>query len=64
MKREILNYKRGIDINGCCPGHDDWPDETYRNRNSKRARSKDKQKEHQYVRSLRRKKMKEEFDNL
>lgn len=25
---------------GCCPGHDKFPRETYRNRRSKKARSK------------------------
>jgi len=64
MKREILNYKRAKIISGCCPGHDEWPVETYGNRKSVKARSRDKQSEHQYVRSLRRRKMKEEFDNL
>ena len=52
MKREILNHKLRRTVNGSCPGHDDWPDETYRSRRSKRARSRDKQKEHQLARTF------------
>jgi hypothetical protein len=54
MKREILIHKQHRDIGGCCPGHDEYPDETYKSNRSKRARSRDKQKEHQYVRTLHR----------
>jgi len=50
MKREILKFKRGLDISGCCPGHDDWPHETYSSNRSKRARARDIGKEHRYVR--------------
>lgn len=49
MKREIKDIKR---ITPCCPGHDDWPCETYKSRRSKRARSRDKGKEHRYVRRI------------
>lgn len=52
MKREILNHKQSLFISGCCPGHDDWPVDTYRSRRSKKARARSKQKEHQYVRTL------------
>lgn len=50
MKRELLNYKRGV--SGCCPGHDEFPCDTYKNNRSKRARSRDKKREHQLVRVL------------
>jgi len=52
MKREILNFKRKRLINGCCPGHDDWPNETYRSRRSMRARARDKAREHRVARHL------------
>lgn len=54
MKRELLNHKKKRNVSGCCPGHDDWPEETYRGKRSKKARSRDKQKEHKYVRILNR----------
>jgi hypothetical protein len=50
MKRDILNHKRGV--TGCCPGHDQYPAETYNSRRSKKARSKTKKQEHQHARSL------------
>ena len=53
MKRELKYIKRVRHVNGCCPGHDDFPDEAYRNRKSKRARSKGKKREHRYVRRIR-----------
>lgn len=49
MKREIKDIKR---ITPCCPGHDDWPSETYKSRRSKKARARDKAKEHRYVRRI------------
>jgi hypothetical protein len=52
MKREILDAKRGLHISGCCPGHDDFPIDSYRNRRSKHARSRDKKNEHKYVRRI------------
>jgi hypothetical protein len=52
MKREIFLNKRMKYVNGCCPGQDDWPNETYRNRRSIKAHSRDKKKEHQYARTL------------
>lgn len=48
MKRMLLTLRRG-DC-GCCPGHDKFPCETYRNRRSKKARSRDIKCEHRYVR--------------
>jgi len=52
MKRDILRVKRKKYINGCCPGHDDYPDETYKGRRSKKARARDKKIEHQHARSI------------
>lgn len=52
MKREILGFKREITISGCCPNHDTWPVETYRSRRSKKARSRDKAKEHRHARHV------------
>lgn len=59
MKREIFKYKRGENICGCCPGHDLFPCETYRNRRSKKARSRDRKKENQYVRQLQKRELQE-----
>jgi hypothetical protein len=50
MKREILTKRR--DVSGCCPGHDQYPAETYRNNRSVRARARDKKLEHQHARTL------------
>jgi hypothetical protein len=50
MKREIITRKRGCC--GCCPGHDQYPAETYNTRTSLHARSRDKKKEHQHARAL------------
>lgn len=41
MKRDILKIKFKKNINGCCPAHDDWPNETYSSRRSKKARSRE-----------------------
>lgn len=57
MKREILKLKKFS--SSCCPNHDDFPNETYKNNRSKRARSRDKKKEHQYVRTLKNREVKE-----
>ena len=51
MKRDIISLK-GRAVSGCCPGHDTWPNESYENRRSKRARSRDKKREHRYVRRI------------
>lgn len=64
MKREILNFKFKKTINGCCPGHDEWPDETYASRLSRKARSRDKKKEHKYVRLLRKQSLRKEINGL
>ncbi len=50
MKREII--LAGIHTGWCCPGHDLYPNETYRSRRSKKARSRDKKIEHQHARSI------------
>jgi hypothetical protein len=50
MKREILNIHRCV--SGCCPGHDQFSDSTYKNNRSKRARSRDIKKEHRAARRI------------
>lgn len=50
MKRQILELKRHV--SGCCPGHDDFPDEAYRNRRSIQALSRSKALEHRLVRRV------------
>lgn len=50
MKRQLLDLRRGDST--CCPGHDKFPDQTYANNRSKRARAKSKADEHQLVRSI------------
>lgn len=53
MKRELGEQpgKQLLD-SWCCPGHDTWPCETYKNRRSKRARARDKRNEHQLARTI------------
>jgi hypothetical protein len=56
MKRDILTvirstYGRG-EISKCCPGHDVFPADTYRNRRSKAARSRDIKIEHRLARHI------------
>ena len=51
MKRDIHIAKPGS-IGRCCPGHDTFPTETYNNRRSKKARSRDKKLEHRMARHL------------
>jgi hypothetical protein len=58
MRREICLVKKLRDVSGCCPGHDDWPHETYKSKRSKRARARDKAREHRYVRHV----LKEVYD--
>jgi len=36
---------------GCCPGHDTFPSQTYKNRRSKRAQSRDTTLAHQIARA-------------
>ena len=57
MKREL---KTLIHISECCPGHDKYPCETYRNNRSKKARARDIKKEHKLVRTLVKRNLKKE----
>ena len=52
MKRQILEHKRFKFISGCCPGHDQYPVETYNGKTSKKARSKGIKKEHRVARRI------------
>lgn len=52
MKREILDVKLRRHINDCCPGHDDWPHNSYKSRVSEHALSKSKSKERRYARRV------------
>lgn len=52
MKRELVDLWDGKDPGNCCPGHDNFPCETYKNARSLRARSRDKKIEHRYVRRV------------
>jgi hypothetical protein len=52
MRRDIENIKSPRQLDECCPGHDDWPCDTYRNRRSKRARARDIKREHRYARRV------------
>jgi hypothetical protein len=52
MKREIEQLKGPRRLDQCCPGHDDWPNDVYRNRRSVRARPRDIKREHRYVRRV------------
>jgi hypothetical protein len=58
MKREILKHKRHVSF--CCPGHDTFPNETYKSRRSKHARARDKKLEHQVARSMAKRELREE----
>lgn len=42
--------RRRLEI-GCCPGHDNFPNETYSNRRSKRARARDNKLLHRTARA-------------
>ena len=49
MKRDITTiYKPGH----CCPGHDKYPCDTYKNRRSKKQRAIYKAKEHRHFRRV------------
>ena len=62
MKREIRKiHPKCAD---CCPGHDTYPNDTYSNVRSKRARSKGKKKEHREVRRNAKHNLKEEVINV
>lgn len=63
MRREILNHIRTCCINGCCPGHDTFPNETYNSRRSKRARTRDKKVEHQLARTISKRKLRCEVES-
>lgn len=52
MRRELFGVKLARCVCGCCPGHDAFPSETYKNRRSKKARSRAKKEEHRYVRRV------------
>ena len=49
MKREIVEVTK---VFCCCPGHDNFPNETYKSNRSKRARSRDIKIKHRYVRRI------------
>lgn len=61
MKREIIYWDRHC--SDCCPGHDKFPNGTYRNRRSKKQRAKDKQKEHQVARRKTKHQLNKELQN-
>lgn len=51
MRREIIDvYNPGY----CCPGHDKYPSNTYKNRRSKSARAEGIKKEHRHARRVKR----------
>lgn len=52
MRRQIKDLLLGRKFGNCCPGHDTFPCDSYRNRRSKHARARDKKAEHQFVRTL------------
>lgn len=60
MKRDLLKIRRGD--SGCCPGHDTYPDDSYKNRRSKKARARGKQMEHKLVRQLHKRALKKELE--
>ena len=53
MRREIEQLWSQHKLDQCCPGHDRFPNDTYRSRRSKRARARDKGIEHRFVRRQR-----------
>ncbi len=55
MKREITTHRPHV--SGCCPGHDEFPNDSYRNRRSKKARARDIKREHKAARSIARRKL-------
>jgi hypothetical protein len=52
MRRELAFIDGALKGCGCCPGHDTWPNEVYKNRRSIRARARDIKREHRYVRRV------------
>lgn len=61
MRREIKDIRGPKRLDPCCPGHDDWPNDTYKSRRSKRARSRDKGREHRFVRRIKAYKLQKEL---
>lgn len=59
MKRDILNMDRKV--SGCCPGHDRFPDSTYKSRRSKKARSQGMKIERRYVRRVHKQQLEKEI---
>ena len=49
MKREIIKF---VNPGSCCPVHDKYPSNTYKNRRSIKKRSLFIKKEHRYVRRV------------
>jgi hypothetical protein len=62
MRREIEQLYGPKTLDQCCPGHDEFPNDTYRNRRSKRARARDKAVEHRFVRRARKRELRREFE--
>jgi hypothetical protein len=62
MRREIEQLWSPRKLDECCPGHDRWPNDTYRSNRSKRARSRDIGREHRYVRRQRKLALKKEAE--
>lgn len=61
MKREIMDvYEPG----SCCPGHDKYPSDTYKNRRSKAQRSKSIKKEHRHARRVKRLGLKADLNTI
>lgn len=48
----------------CCPGHDKFPSETYRNRRSKKAHTRDTKLAHQIARARERMELMKEVATL
>ena len=62
MKREITLLKRGV--SGCCPGHDDYTNDTYKTHTSRRARSKHKTVEHKHARTIIKRQIQNEINEI
>lgn len=60
MKREILDVRHP---GNCCPGHDDFPCDTYKNRRSKAKRSEGIKREHRHVRRVKKLSLEKEIKN-
>jgi hypothetical protein len=64
MQRQLMQFDGHSADCWCCPGHDKFPDQTYKNNRSKRARSRDIKKEHKIVRTLFKRNLYKEVDLL